>query len=675
SPYLLQHAFNPVDWYPWGTEALAKAKKEGKPILLSIGYSACHWCHVMERESFENNGIADLMNQFFVNIKVDREERPDLDQIYQNAVQFFIRRGGGWPLTMFLTPAQAPFYGGTYFPPEERYNLPAFGRVLQSAARAWSENREEIEKSAQDVIRGLDRFSVIAPPPKADTSSRLVENAVVALAAHFNTGHGGFGGAPKFPNTILHELFLEYSAGSGDETFKNRALLTLRKMALGGIHDQLGGGFHRYSVDDKWLVPHFEKMLYDNALLVPLFLHGYQVSGESLLKKTAEDTLDYVLREMTAPEGGFYSSQDADSEGEEGKFFVWGYDEVRQRLPGKEGEVFCRYFDITAQGNFEGKNIPNIPQDPLLVANEFGLNTEKLEEIVEQGKRKLFEVREKRIKPLRDEKILTGWNALMISAFIEGFRITGEEKYLRTAEKGIAFIFSFLYRDGNLLAVYKDGKAKFNGYLDDYSYLTSALLDLFQVTGRSEFLAKAVGLTKRLIALFQDREGGGFFFTGENHESLIHRPKSGHDHSIPSGNGIAARNLFRLYLITGEKACFELYQKLHRLFSSSMEENPFGFGSFLRSVEYEKNSCQVVLAAQRREDLLPWTSRLGEAYLPYMLLMTVVEGEGEKASSPLVSGKTAVGGAVTAYVCRGSVCSAPVASIDQMMELLSKQPS
>ncbi|MHB8481203.1 MAG: thioredoxin domain-containing protein [Nitrospiria bacterium] len=670
SPYLLQHAHNPVEWYGWGEEALTRAKKENKPILLSIGYSACHWCHVMEKESFEDEETAAIMNRYFINIKVDREERPDLDQIYQNAVQFFIKRGGGWPLTMFLTPDHVPFYGGTYFPPEDRYNLPGFPRVLESVAKAYATDHDEIVKNSTQVLKGLSQMGKVYPKNN-EIFQDLIKKSVEALSQFYNPVYGGFGGAPKFPSTMIHQLFLRYYDDSRDQSALNKVLHTLYKMSTGGIYDQLGGGFHRYSVDERWLVPHFEKMLYDNAQLVPLFLHGYQLSQNTFFKQIAAETLDYVLREMTSPEGGFYATQDADSEGVEGKFFVWTPAEVNKVLSPDVSSIVCRYFDITQQGNFEGHTILNTPHDLTKVAGEFKQPVEVVEKITAEAKKTLFKKREERIKPFRDEKILTGWNGLMISGFVEGYRQIRDERYLAAAEKGVQFVFKHLYQDGILLATYKDGTAKLNGYLDDYAFVTAALLDLYETTYQKEMLEKAIVLTDILLAGFWDKEEGGFFFTGSRHEPLINRPKSGHDHSIPAGNAVAARNLTRLYDHTEQTAYLDFAKTLFKIYAEQMESNPFGFGSFLCAYDDYVRKEQVVLIGQNKDELNPWLEHLKEVYLPHTVVFPVTERAAEDSSVlKTVSGKKMVKGQVTAYVCRNFTCSPPVTRWEDLKNLL-----
>lgn len=674
SPYLLQHAHNPVDWYPWGEEALEKAKKENKPILLSIGYSACHWCHVMEQESFEDEETARLMNENFVSIKVDREERPDLDQIYQNAVQLFIRRGGGWPLTMFLTPDKLPFYGGTYFPPEDRYGLPAFSKLLEIVTNTYREKQDEIVKTAEQVRTTLGEMSGgKAVPAKRQIDPHLLQGAAESLGRIFDTRHGGFGGAPKFPSTPALNLFLRYHSLSGEETYLTMVTYTLGKMAWGGIYDQLGGGFHRYSTDDHWLVPHFEKMLYDNSQLARLYFTTYQATGQAFYRNIGEEILEYVLREMTDPLGGFYSTQDADSEGEEGKFFVWTPQEIKGILGEEAGELICRHYGVTESGNFERRNILHVRQPLDNLAKEMGKKPEELERIVGEAKKKLFIEREKRLKPFRDEKVLTSWNGLMISAFVDGYHITRNERYLAAAQKAADFIWTHLYKEGRLLRTYKDGAAKLNGYLDDYAFVIDALLDLYEATSDGTALDRAKRLTVRLIDQFWDEDQGGFYFTSKDHESLIARYKSSADQSIPSGNAVAAQSLLRLFHITGEASYYDKAEKTLQFFSESMEENVFATGNMIAAADfYLRKPKEIVVIGDPRspetERLLAGIQRL---YLPNKILFSVHPDPPEGTPLPdLVKGKKMLNGKPTVYLCHNFTCSQPLTEWEAIREQL-----
>ena len=545
SPYLRQHAHNPVDWYPWGEEALARARQENKPILLSVGYSACHWCHVMEHESFEDEATAQLMNEHFVSIKVDREERPDVDHIYMNAVQILTGRGG-WPMTVFLTPDGKPFYGGTYFPPEDRHGLPSFRRVLLAIAQAYREKPEDVQKTVGQLMAGLQRMEALQPSGQPLDASLVVE-AASKLAGAYDEDHGGIGQAPKFPNEALFELFLRAYRGTGQQKYLDMLLHTLRRMAHGGIYDQLGGGFHRYSVDERWLVPHFEKMLYDNAQLVPLYLSAYQLTGDRFFGDVARDVLEYVTREMRSAAGGFYSTQDADSEGEEGKFFLWDVAEVRRVLGDDAAEIVCRYWDVSEAGNFERRNILHVTLEVEQLAKMFRRDVEETRRLLADARAKLFAVREQRIKPGLDDKMLTAWNALMISAYAKAAEVLGEPHYQQIAVDAVNFIEATLQRGDRLLSTYKDGVAKLNGYLDDYAFFVAALLDVFELVQDRRYLDRAAALMDATIAHFWDPQAGAFFFTSDDHEALIVRSEPAFDGSIPSGNSVAARNLLRLY--------------------------------------------------------------------------------------------------------------------------------
>jgi uncharacterized protein YyaL (SSP411 family) len=674
SPYLLQHAHNPVDWHPWGHEALEKAKKENKPILLSIGYSACHWCHVMEQESFEDEETARLMNENFVNIKVDREERPDLDQIYQNAVQLFIRRGGGWPLTMFLTPERVPFYGGTYFPPEERYGLPAFSKLLEIVANTFREKQDEIQKTAEQVRTALGEMSGgKAAPAKREVDPHLLQGAAESLGRIFDTKHGGFGGAPKFPSTPALDLFLRYYQQSGEETYLTMVTYTLGKMAWGGIYDQLGGGFHRYATDDHWLVPHFEKMLYDNSQLARLYFATYQATGQAFYKKIGEEILEYVIREMTDPLGGFYSTQDADSEGVEGKFFVWTPQEIKSILDEEVGGLVCRHYGVTEAGHFEGKNILHIRQPIDNLAKEMGKTTEELEQIVGEAKKKLFLAREKRVKPFRDEKVLTSWNGLMIGAFVNGYNVTRNERYLAVAQKAADFLWTHLYKEGRLLRTYKERVAKLNGYLDDYAFVIDALLDLYEATSEMTYLDRAKQLTNRLIDQFWDEDQGGFFFTSRDHESLIARYKSPVDQSIPSGNAVAAQSLLRLFYITTEPAYYDKAEKTLRFFSESMEENVFATGNMIAVADFylRKPKEIVVIGNPKAPETERLVADIQRLYLPNKILFRIDPDQPEGTPLPdPVKGKKMLNGKPTVYICHNFTCSQPLTEWEAIREEL-----
>lgn len=677
SPYLLQHAHNPVDWYPWGPEALEKARTEDKPILLSIGYSACHWCHVMAHESFENSQIAALMNERFVNIKVDREERPDLDHIYQNVIQMLTSQGG-WPLTVFLTPDQEAFYGGTYFPPEDRYGRPGFPRVLQSIAEAYHQRKDAVANSIEQIREGLHKLSSFEETT-GDLAQELLESAARAMVTNVDMVHGGFGTQPKFPNPANLEFLLRHWRVSGNENFLNIVKLSLQKMASGGIYDQVGGGFHRYSTDSHWLVPHFEKMLYDNAQLLPLYLELYQITQEPLYARIARETLRYLQREMLHPDGGFYATQDADSEGEEGKFFVWTKAEV-DALLGVQARLFCRYYDITDTGNWEhSNNILHLTISLEQLATMFNQDLDDVTSSIETSTETLFAAREQRIKPCRDDKILTAWNGLMISGMIHAFNVLGDQEALRAACDTIAFLQRHMLHEGRLLRTYKDGQAKLNGYLDDYAFFASALLDAFEATFERAYIELADTLTATMVDEFWDDDQGAFFFTGRSHESLISRTKSAFDQAIPSGNAVATKTLLRLYHYTGREDYLQRAERVLRIFRPHMERQPFGFGSLLTALDfYVQQPHDIVLVG---DPAAPDTKALLRAvqaqYLPNKTLVHIDPQNLETGLDALpllrglLAGKTQVDGKATVYVCHNFTCSLPVTEPEALTALLT----
>src|SRR6266705_887454 len=583
SPYLLQHAHNPVNWYPWGDEALARARAGNKPILLSIGYSACHWCHVMERESFENEAIAAVMNKNFINIKVDREERPDLDQIYMNAVQMMTGQGG-WPMTMFLTPEGIPFYGGTYFPPDDRYNMPGFPRVLMSVAEAYRAQPDQVQHTATAMLGELRRVGLTQTSNELITTE-LLDSSYRRVATNYDVRNGGFGSAPKFPPAMVLEFLLRTNYRTGAEEPLAIVTTTCLKMARGGIYDQLGGGFHRYSVDAKWLVPHFEKMLYDNAQLLRIYAQAFVITHEPLFKSVVEESAGYLLREMLHTEGGFYSTQDADSEGEEGKFFVWTPDEISRIIGDEAGEIFCRIYDVTEYGNFEEKNILHpiltLDQASKLFRREIGT----IEGLIADAKRKLFEVREKIIKPFRDEKIVLSWNGLMLSGLAEAIKISPQPRYIEAVNRTVDFIITKMFRDGHLLHVYKEGVTKHIGYLDDYAFVAVGLLDLYETTFDRANLARAVQLAQTMLDEFWDNTNGSFFYPGKSHERLISRAKPVFDGSVPSGNAMATQFLLRLYHLTGTEDYLKRAEKVLHSYYDAMESQPFGFAHILCALD------------------------------------------------------------------------------------------
>jgi uncharacterized protein YyaL (SSP411 family) len=642
SPYLLQHKDNPVDWYPWGEEALGRARDEEKPILLSIGYSACHWCHVMERESFEDPETAALMNERFVSIKLDREERPDLDSIYMEAAQAMTGQGG-WPLNVFLTPEQVPFFAGTYFPPDSRMGMPSWRSVLEAVAQAWEDRRDEIREGGVQIAERL-RGGALLTPSERDFDESVLGEAVDALRAQYDRANGGFGRAPKFPPASALEFLLRRA-----ET--EMTSHTLRAMASGGMYDQVGGGFARYSVDPYWLVPHFEKMLYDNALLARAYLHGWQVTGEDLFRVVTEETLDWALREMRGPEGGFYSALDADSEGEEGKFYVWSVEALRAALEGEpDADEAIAWFGATDRGNFEGRNIPvRGPGDP---------------ERRDAWRRRLYEVRSRRVWPGLDDKRLTSWNALMISALADAGAVLEREDYLDAARAAADFVLREL-RDGEgrLLRSWKDGQAKLNAYLEDHAFLLEALVSLYEATFEPRWFAQARALADTMIERFADDENGGFFETSSDHEQLVARRKDLEDHPIPAGNSSAAYGLLRLAALTGEHGYAARADSVLRLLHELAPRHPQAFGHLLQALDFRL--AQVKEVALVGDELRPLERVLRDSFRPHLVL-----AGGEPDGVPLLEGRDPVDGHATAYVCQQFACRAPVTEPRELEELL-----
>lgn len=661
SPYLLQHQHNPVDWHAWDDEAIARAKREDKPILLSIGYSACHWCHVMERESFENEEIAELMNRYFVNIKVDREERPDIDQIYMNAVQMLTGHGG-WPLTVFLTPDLVPFYGGTYFPPQDSRGMPGFPRVLEAINAAYRERPEEISESAQSILDNLASMNQ-TPQSKESLSVKMLDAATEGIKRGYDAEFGGFGDAPKFPAPMNLEFLLRSYKRTGDAEALEIVTNTCRRMAEGGIYDQLGGGFHRYSTDREWLAPHFEKMLYDNAQLAVTYLHVYQATNEDFFRTICVETLDYVVREMTDARGGFYSTQDADSEGVEGKFFVWSPEEVREILGAEDARLFNHYYDVTDAGNFEGHNILRVLRSFEEAARELKVPVERLKEAVARGRRELFERREKRVKPGRDEKVLTSWNGLMLAAFAEAGAALGRQDYLDVATNNAEFVLSELRRNDLLLHSYKDERARFNAYLDDYSYYANGLITLYETTGNLRWLREAVTLTDKMIAEFWDTEAGGFFYTGASHEQLIVRTKDYFDNATPSGNSVALEVLLRLAKLTDKEDYERKAVALLRNLRAYITRHPSAFGRALGALDFHlSKTFEIALVGDfESKDLQTLRDEVWRAFLPNKIV-AYADGSSVEASQliPLLRERTRLNDRATAYVCENYTCQRPV---------------
>ena len=660
SPYLLQHANNPVDWYPWGPEALERARSENKPILLSVGYSACHWCHVMERESFEDPAIAKLMNENFVCIKVDREERPDIDSIYMTAVQAMTGQGG-WPMTVFLTPEGKPFYGGTYFPPDDRHGIAGFPRVLEGIARAFRESQGDILRTSNELLQRMQQVSPSVRGVEPLTTDVMYQ-AFRGIVGNFDDQHGGVGMQPKFPQPMTYDFVLRYYTRTHDPQALEVVELTLDLMAMGGIFDQIGGGFHRYSTDAVWLVPHFEKMLYDNALLVNLYLHAYQVTGNQLYRRTVEDTLSYVLREMTDSGGGFYSAQDADSEGVEGKFFIWRPEEVIGVLGEEDGRIINRYFGVTPQGNFEEQNILHVAVDVGTAAREAGMTEDEFDALVRRSRDKLLEARELRVHPARDEKILTSWNGLMLRAFAEAAAVLDRPDYLAAARNNARFVLSSLRRGDRLLRTYKAGEAKLNGYLEDYAFLIDGLIALHEATFEERWLVEAIALGQSMTDLFWDEASGQFYDTGLDHEELIVRPRDISDNAIPAGSSAAASVLLRLAVITGdgdyERRAITALRSVREL----MLRFPTGAGNWLSALDFYLSAVKEIAIVGSLDD--PKTrslvSEVYRHYLPNRVLLGRSERTVSLSDLPLLHGRDQVNGRPTAFVCENYVCQLPV---------------
>ena len=677
SPYLLQHAHNPVDWYPWGEEALNLAKNLDKPILLSIGYSACHWCHVMERESFENEKIAAIMNKYYINIKVDREERPDLDEIYMSAVQI-MTGSGGWPMTVFLTPELKPFYGGTYFPPDDRYGRPGFPKLLEAVEGAYRSKREEINEQAEKLVSHINQISNPKGVENLSLNDKIIEQAFYHYQNRFDSQHGGFGQAPKFPPGMGLILLLRYWKRSGNSRALHIVEFTLEKMARGGMNDQLGGGFHRYSTDEIWLAPHFEKMLYDNSLLTVTYLEAFQATGKPFYREVVEETLGYVLREMyDQKNGGFYSTQDADSEGEEGKFFVWTPDEVEQILGQVDAKVFCDFYDVTDHGNFEHQNILWVKTPTDLYTKKTNLEQTDLIKILNRCKKKLFDAREKRIKPGLDDKILTSWNGLMIRSMGLAYQILGDPRYLEAAETSAKFILKELVqKNGHLLRTHRAGKSHLNACLEDYSYFIAGLIELYQASFDPHWLREANRLNQIMISQFWDSQNGGFFFTGKDHPKLIVRSKSAYDGATPSGASMAVHVLLRLAILLNQPDLREKAKITFSLYDHTMKTAPSGSAQMLCGVDFLIDAPKEIaivgnpLSEQTQEIL----RNIHRRFVPNKVIALLNPNTEEKQEIeeliPLLAGKTSIDGKTTIYVCQNYACQLPTTDIDDLDKLL-----
>mgnify|MGYP003401834507 FL=1 len=671
SPYLLQHAYNPVDWYPWGPEALAQAAKLNRPILLSIGYSSCHWCHVMERESFENEAIARLMNQHFVCIKVDREERPDLDEIYMQATLALNRNQGGWPMTVFLTPDQKPFFAGTYFPPEDRWGRPGFPTLLKKIAEYWEKDHAGVLTQAATLTARLQDGSH-APSPTTVGEAEL-DMAVTQFAEDFDAKLGGFGGAPKFPPATGLSLLLHCYHRTKDPHTLTMVRTTLDAMAAGGIYDQIGGGFARYSTDERWLVPHFEKMLYDNALLARVYVEAFQVTGDQNYRRVACETLDYILKEMTSPEGGFYSATDADSEGVEGKFFVWTPEEIRAVLSNEEDvRRICAYYDVTPGGNWEHKNVLHTAKPVASVAKELGLTVEDLQATIDRVKPLLYAARAKRVPPGLDDKVITAWNGMMISAMAEAGRVFDIPRYRAAAERACEFLLTTLSKtDGRLLRTYRAGTAHLDAYLEDYAYFAEGLIDTYEAGGNERYLSAAVRLAERILADFSDSQQGGFFTTATGHEALIMRSREGPDGATPSGNAVAAAALARLSYHFGREDFRQAAAAAVRAYGRQIARYPRAFAKSLTVVDLLTSGPVeiAVIGASGDSNTVALCAAVSRTYIPNRVIAYRTSQQSEP-THPLLQGKALVGGKAALYVCRNFACRQPITDPADLPALL-----
>ena len=681
SPYLLQHAHNPMNWHAWGDEAFAQARALGRPVLLSVGYSTCHWCHVMEEESFDDEEIARYINENYIPIKVDREVRPDIDAIYMSAVQA-MRGRGGWPMTLWLTPDREPFYGGTYFPARDGDRGAAMGflTLLAKLKELYDNDPGRITQQTQNITAAIGRM--MEPQAGSETpGAEVLDELARFYKGRFDEVNGGTKGSPKFPSSLPIRGLLRYHRRTGDERALEMAELTLEKMARGGIYDQAGGGFHRYSTDERWLVPHFEKMLYDNALLVTAYLEGYQATGREDFAAVARDILRYVERDMTSPEGAFYSATDADSlnpdgDREEGWFFTWTPAEMAEVLGEERAKVVAAYYGVSEKGNFEGRNILHRPKPAAEVAGQLGLSPGALLSTVSEAREELYAARAGRPPPLRDDKILTAWNGLMISAHAQAALVLGEARYARRAERAAEFLLKNLRRDGRLLRSYKSGRARHNAYLDDYACLIAALLDLYEATGKPDWLREAIALEDVLEEHYQDEENGGFFMTSDDHEKLLAREKPSYDGAEPSGNSVAVMNLVRLHEFTTEDRYRETADRVFQAFGPILKKSPAALSEMLLALDFQLDTAKeiIIVTPGSRGEAEPFLARLRQTFLPNRVLAVVPEPELSAHAKllPLVEGKRAIKGVATAYVCEKRVCELPTSDPEVFARQIGK---
>ena len=663
SPYLLQHAHNPVDWFPWGNEAIEKARREDRPIFLSIGYSTCHWCHVMAHESFENKAIASLLNQKFVPIKVDREERPDLDEIYMRAVMA-MQGQGGWPLSVFLTPALKPFYGGTYFPPVPRHGLPGFPQLLEFIADLWKNKKDEIIRDSDEIVRTLQESSALKARETLPKS--ILDDAYVQIISALDEQYGGFSGAPKFPLPTYMEFLLRYYRRNKKEPALKAAKKTLQSMAAGGIHDQIGGGFHRYSTDRFWLVPHFEKMLYDNAQLARVYLEAYQVTTERAFLETALDTIDWMIREMCSQEGGFYSAQDADTPEGEGFYYTWTPAEIVGVLGPEASALICELLDVSAEGNFEGgRSILHAKTSIERAASKLGLEVNQARSMVAESRTKLLEARQSRTKPGIDDKVLSSWNGLTISALVQAYQVTSEQKYLDHARRAADFIITNLVKEGRLLRRYRNGEAAFDGALDDYAFMAASLVDLYETTFEPRWLREAIRLTEKMVELFWDSSSGGFFNSSSD---FLVKVKEGYDGPTPSGNSVAVLTLLRLHGLTGREEFSLKAETTMKVFGDAVESSPFSHTQMLCGLDFWHGSREIVVAGGEGSDLREVLTEIHRRFIPDKVL--AFSDGGIPEISALTQGKTSIGGKPTVYICQNFACRSPITELEPLAKAL-----
>ncbi len=674
SPYLLQHAYNPVDWYPWGEEAFQKAIRENKPIFLSIGYSTCHWCHVMERESYEDEEVAKILNENFVSIKIDREERPDIDNIYMAVCQA-MTGSGGWPLNLFLTPERKPFFAGTYFPKTERHGTPGFIAILNQISNLWKTNQQSVITSSEQVTNVLQ--SMAATTPGVILTEETLKYAYEQLRDNFDHIYGGFGSSPKFPTPHNYAFLLRWWKRSNDPMSLEMVEKTLERMGRGGMYDHLGGGFHRYSTDEYWLVPHFEKMLYDQALTAMVYTEAYQATGKTYYADIARGIFTYVLRDMTSPDGGFYSAEDADSEGIEGKFYVWTPDEIIKILGEKDGKIFCDYYDVSKEGNFEEKNILHVDKSFDAFTKLEGITPEALQELLRTTREKLFAIREKRIHPHKDDKILTAWNGLMIAALAKGAQALHEPTYAQAAIRAADFILDILrQKDGTLLRRHRLGDAAIPGYLDDYTYFVWGLTELYEASFEVKYLKTALELNKYMIENFWDKKGGGFFFSGAKNEQLIAQTKEIYDGATPSGNSVALLNILRLGRMTGNLDLEKLADQIIKTFGETINHYPSGYTQFMCALDFALGPTkEIVIAGEPdQKDTKQILQEIWKRFLPRkVLLLHSQKDKSIREIAQFVKVQIPIEGKATAYICENYACNAPTNDISKIIQLLEKE--